>query len=394
MKTSLPFAMLADDVTGACDTGVQFAAVGLSTEVFLKSEGLPDTMPELTVLATETRNATATDSRAKITTSCERLKARGLHLVYKKIDSTLRGQIAAELEAAMRCFAFTHAVVTPAFPATGRILVDGWLRGCHGVDVEPVHLATLLRENGINDIRTLGLDSIRGNPEALSELFESGQGVVVVDAETESDLARITASCMAQSHKPLLVGSGGLAIPLARHFGATRSRSTTTKEHSRGRTDNRPVVLFIGSTNPVTVAQVQELIASQKVAEYRLGDSLAEVTEVLSDRQVILIRIPIHRVSDEQLQNDLSKLQALFLKRHVGGVVVSGGDTATAVSQSLKVSSIHLENEVLPGIPRGHFRGGIADGIAVATKAGGFGDVHALCEVVEHLCRAPITTSE
>ena len=117
MKTSIPFAMLADDVTGACDTGVQFAAVGLSTEVFLKSEGLPDTMPELTVLATETRNATATDSRAKITTSCERLKARGLHLVYKKIDSTLRGHIGAEMSAMMDEADAAAALVAPAFPS-------------------------------------------------------------------------------------------------------------------------------------------------------------------------------------------------------------------------------------------------------------------------------------
>ena len=94
-----PLAMLADDVTGGCDAGVQFSLRGVSTRVYLD---LPQEAPAfagVSVLVNHCRGDSAEEAVRKVREACNWIAASGVKLSYKKIDSTMKGNIGAELEA-------------------------------------------------------------------------------------------------------------------------------------------------------------------------------------------------------------------------------------------------------------------------------------------------------
>ena len=113
------FGIIADDLTGAMDTGVGFAKIGLDTIV---SFGDRIRQPATVVVV-------STDSRADDPETAYRKARReaskfpGLY-VYKKIDSTLRGNIGTELRALMDTLGIERSVVCPAFPANKRTVID------------------------------------------------------------------------------------------------------------------------------------------------------------------------------------------------------------------------------------------------------------------------------
>ena len=67
----------------------------------------------------------------------------------------------------------------------------------------------------------------------------------------------------------------------------------------------------------------------------------------------------------------------------VAGLVIAGGDTAFDVLRSLGASSIDVLGEVETGVPYGQLNGGIAHGVTLVTKAGGFGDAGTLSRALE-----------
>ncbi|MCL9826320.1 four-carbon acid sugar kinase family protein [Ralstonia solanacearum] len=123
--------ILADDLSGAADCAVAGVRAGLRSAVMLRADGAP---PAADVLAldTDTRRAGAPDAAARQLAAWQAL-ARPATRLYKKIDSTLRGNVAAEVAALVPVAGL--AVVAPAFPAAGRTTRNArqWL---HGVAVE------------------------------------------------------------------------------------------------------------------------------------------------------------------------------------------------------------------------------------------------------------------
>ncbi|MFB0550944.1 MAG: four-carbon acid sugar kinase family protein, partial [Nitrososphaeria archaeon] len=123
------FGVIADDFTGACDVGVQFRKRGLETVVLAGAQSLTGFEGELdvAVLNTESRNAGPEDAYGKVRDSLGALRKIGARLVYKKIDSTLRGNLGAELDAIMDEAEVKAVIVAPSFPAQKRTTVDGHL---------------------------------------------------------------------------------------------------------------------------------------------------------------------------------------------------------------------------------------------------------------------------
>src|SRR4051812_34652247 len=190
-------AVIADDLTGACDSAVQFANVGLRTVVTL------DGPVDAAVVAY------STDSRDKPVVMPA---IAGAPIVFKKIDSTLRGNTRAEILAALDAYGFDTAIVNPAFPEMGRIVENGWLRITTDPTFQPIHLPTFL-----DDPRCIVADHLDVDP----------------------------------GRRVLWCGSAGMATALARKLG----------HGSPGELPNRtgPVLFCIGSDHPVTLEQVRKL---------------------------------------------------------------------------------------------------------------------------------------
>jgi uncharacterized protein YgbK (DUF1537 family) len=216
------FAIIADDLSSATDCGAQVVRSGLSVVVPLGDYSLPRQARAAQVISvdTDSRSTFAAQAYAKVRAAAEQLFAEGWTHFYKSVDSTLRGNLGAEIEAVLDVVKPDCAVIAPAFPKYGRTTVDGvqYLHGrpLHetefGTDptapVKDADIARRLAEGSRRKAGRLTLDQVRASPtqikSAIRGLLADGIELVVVDIAEQDDLKRI---CLGLSQSDLkLVG--------------------------------------------------------------------------------------------------------------------------------------------------------------------------------------------
>ena len=402
--------IVADDLTGAMDSSGHFAAMGLSTEVVLDPRYAPDS--DVVVITTNSRADPPDVAREAVRRAVRRLPGR---TVYKKIDSTLRGNIGVELRAAMRETACTRAIVAPAFPAVGRTTLDGVLL-VDGIPVaetqfasDPVspvsesHIPTLLARSTGHRAGLLHAGQMEASPETLHRHIEGmPDDVVVCDATEQRHLRTIVEAAALAGTRWLLCGSGGMARELHYLLGDAPTR----ERKSPADPSERPSLTVVGTRNPVTADQLQKAVAALGLAVVELdverlrenGDASGEADRVAAEagqlidagKSVALTCAFSRHVPglEEAIPLALATAaQRIAASHRLGGLFLSGGDIAVAVCDRLSVSAIRVHGEVEPGIPAGQVTGGRADGMRVVTKAGGFGTPDAVLRSMEYLER-------
>jgi len=236
------FLLVADDLTGGNDAGIQFAERGVETWIVLDAgrAGLEAVLarpklPAMLALNANTRNLPAVDAAARMTKIVSHLAkdVRTAHpeMVYKKIDSTLRGNLGAEIDALMDGYDFATAFLSPAFIECGRTVVDGHLL----VDGVPVHQTafandpiTPVRQSSIAEVvretcgRSVGwvplsvMEQGEGFVAAyVADLQNAGHEIIVFDAGNVAHLDTLVAVGQNLNLPPLYIGSAGLAGALA-----------------------------------------------------------------------------------------------------------------------------------------------------------------------------------
>lgn len=372
------YAVIADDLTGAGDAGVQFAAAGLRTRTLddaWTAEHLRGA--EVVVIDTASRGLAAAQAYERVHAAAARLHGSGLQVVYKKIDSTLRGPLGAEIDAVLDGCGLTLAVVCPAYPAHRRTLVDGVLL----VDDVPVaqtaaaadphapvrqsHVPALLAAQTRRSVHWLARPATgQGRERRVAELtaLQARIGndgcIVVCDAQDDDDLAAIVLAAQGLDRPPLLVGSAGLARPLAARLAERRQTG---------------VLVLCGSLHPVARGQVRHL--------EQINNPGVTILKTVEPVQPQLGSPP-----DTSPSAVLAEEAQRWLDAHpVRGIVVTGGDTLHALLHALQAHGIDLEQEVAAGIPAGRIAGGPWAGLPIASKAGGFGSPSALADAVQFL---------
>ncbi len=391
LRPGARWGIIADDLSGACDAGVCFAARGFSTEVRLASEGLAEAESDVVVACTASRSLSREAAGRRVGETCRRLRQIDVPVCYKKMDSTLLGNVGAEIDAVLENSSARLAIVAPAFPKMGRRLVNGQLILGDGSRPTGKHLPTLLTRQSSHKVRHLNRGYVRHGADklaaAMRKEYQSGNDVLVIDAISDSDLATVAEASMPLSPRALLVGSAGLAAHVAglmfERFANSRKPSQQPDIRSRRQGDTQSVVLFVGSTNPVTQSQVERLMEAGKVDPASLGsNAVAQATLSMKRNRHLVVQVPSESEEDVRY---LNALLDLFRKKPPRAVVLTGGDTAQLICELSATSGLKLEREIVVGIPRGRFMGGIFDGLPVATKAGGFGGDAALVEIVNDL---------
>jgi uncharacterized protein YgbK (DUF1537 family) len=322
--------------------------------------------------------------------------------VYKKIDSTLRGNPAAELGAVMHALGEKRAVVAPAFPAQGRMVRCGrvWV---NGLPLEETvfalsaagHDLMALFGDGKNE-QLISIDEVRSGDEQLCGLMrQAGERILIADAETAEDLGMLARSFLS-SGGHIACGSAGFAQALV---AASASSATGT---GMGAATPKPVVdgpllVVAGSRHPATLAQVAELrragfaVISPTSDELRIdidGVLLAhKVSGELHHHGTACIsagELPDLPGKEQIIARGIAVLAARILKEvQVGGLLLTGGETAAAVCREIGCGVIDLGGEILPGVIWGRLEGGHFPGLPVVTKAGGFGSDDALLSVIK-----------
>jgi uncharacterized protein YgbK (DUF1537 family) len=374
--------LIADDVTGACDTGVQFARHGLSSEVWLDPTRVPSTLAHVVALNTDSRCDEVAAAKAKIQQIASLYSDIKPGIILKKIDSTLRGNVGQEIAATMRYFRRDCAIIAPAFPAMGRTVRNGILewKDCSGAG--SVDIGELLQQQGIPSQRIVktGVSTQDAASEALLGNMNANLGMfIVTDCTEQEDLGILVSSAYHLRQRLLWVGAAGLGMALARKLGnSTPKRSATLSKDAS-------VLFWIGSTHPVTQNQRDVLLKdSDGIEIVAEPGTLAIARRAIQEKRRLLLKIEREHATRHSLDAFLNGLKDLS----VAGMLFTGGDTAMLVCNGLGAYAIRLVDEIAPGIPWGNLSGGSFDGSPVATKAGGFGDRDALLRCEEFFLSA------
>lgn len=387
-------AIIADDLTGAADTGVQLARAGYRTAVAFRGAPVPPADGlDAVALDTDSRSLPADLAAKRVLEAAGAV--REARVVYKKIDSTLRGPLAAEIAAALEAAGRDLAVVAPAFPAAGRTTVNGTqlVRGVPVHETEakddprtPVtegHLPTLLA--GIAPVVALGFEDLADAAEIRRALEGAGPLCLVADAEHDEDLEAL-ARAVPDPHRVLWVGSAGLASALGRVYPGPRAETATPVSSVV-----RGVLVVVGSLSGVSRGQLRALqehgctVVSVTVDE-TMGRAISALEDALADGACAAVSSSDERspADAQAMVEALSGVAAGLSERGLfDALVLTGGDTAVGVARRLGAVGILLEGEVEAGMPVGTLIG--PNPYRVVTKAGGFGENDTLKRVVETL---------
>jgi uncharacterized protein YgbK (DUF1537 family) len=391
--------IIADDLSGAADCAIGFASAGHRTVVTLDPTNV---IPDAEVIAadTDTRRLSPADAARHTAAAYRALSTSGRRL-YKKIDSTLRGNWAAEV-AALQALAGL-AIVAPAFPATGRTTRGGRVF-VNGAPLEstdtwklenaerPADVEAMLAATGLSTAR-LEVEALRGEPGALArriaQVAASGVQALIVDAETTEDLLTLARVTSRMDEALFWVGSGGLAREIATLsdlFDANASRTDTAATHEA------PILILVAMLRER--GGVDELIVPPAVL--RLGARHADwhawqarIGAALDARSDLLLRIGRDAAFDPAEGAHLSTALAALVAPHfakTGGLIATGGETARAMLSAAGIGSLQLLAEIEAGVAvarpldttRTHRPG-------IVTKAGAFGTDHALYAAWLHL---------
>lgn len=398
----LKLLVLADDFTGALDTGVQFSSQGIHTIVTTNKKidykKIADDI-EVAVIDTESRYLSFDEAYQLVSGIIEDAKSQGVQYFYKKIDSALRGNVSSEIKAFLGQFPNEKIAMVPAYPAFQRVVRQGKLyigdnlvsESVFAKDpYEPVTESDIIKrlkqEAGIE----ASLVDKRQSLTASSQLF-------LFDSETERELEQIADSLAKEDLLHVSIGCAGFAKYLVQQLFPNKSELTAVL--------TAPLVAICGSVNPITKEQIeyaekqhylrlsltpQELLeehywkseqGQRKLEDYLtlMEASRLTIFETLSDATSQgLAAYGIKNNMDKQtirfrIGQSLGELTEQLLEKQLDRTFLfTGGDTLFQSMQVLKIDQIRPLCELSPGIVLAELIWKNRS-ISVITKSGGFG---------------------
>jgi uncharacterized protein YgbK (DUF1537 family) len=385
--------VIADDLTGALDTGVQFANAGVRTIVVpyaRLAEALRRSETPVLVVDTQSRHLPPRRAGSRVAACVRAARARGIGRFYKKTDSTLRGNVGAELAALLSASRAQELFFVPALPQAGRVTRSG----VQFVDGVPLHETGFARD---------ALDPVHGGSIAAIIASQCGMAVVTVgrgedpgpaleragrplivvfDAETDRDLDAIADRLASRAAPCLGAGCSGFAAFLPRLHGLKTGPAAALVLRP-------PLLVVSGSLNERSLEQLRaaELAGTPSheidaAAISRPGSRQAAagtIAEDLRERGVAIVRSPAVRAvrpgTSRALLRAMGRVVGMIVaETDVPTIALFGGDTAFAIVEALGICAFEPLGEIDHGVVAARTTGSRARGaLALVTKAGGFG---------------------
>lgn len=432
--------VVADDLTGACDTALQFFEAGASATVLLDSKGV-DLLgsAQTVVINSHSRHLETYDAIAAVKKSVHALiEKHSIEHFYKKIDSTFRGNVAQECLALLDEIRGKACIVAPAFPSQDRITVGGYqLIGKTPLEqtdaardpLSPVrqsYLPELLAKQSTSSIvHHIPLSTVvhGAGPikRALLDCIQNHKKLIVVDACSDTDLEQLALAIntMPVGDSLLAAGSAGLAKSLSRRWLDIIGIEAPTNRHPKTlQIPQRPILVVMGSLNRVTRIQMQSLL--EHAQDYRLKAPVklvaltpsqilnqqpplnlvaTEVEQALTLGQTVLLTTALTETSvaqtldaaqdlglsplelNERVNQAVSMVMEALPKTLQYHLVVGGGETAYFALKAKKSKILNIKAQMEAAIALSQDE----QGQFVVTKSGGFGDRMVLLSVVKKL---------
>lgn len=414
--------IIADDLTGADDTALQFHLKGCNTQILLDYTIIPvgKANTQAWAVSTETRNKPVDECVEQVKKATKSLMENlNIDHLYKKIDSTLRGHIVQESLAVLEVMGGDAAVIVPAFPAEGRTTVGGYhlLKGMpiERTDVardphSPViqsHIPTILKQQVENPeiVSHIPLMTVmKGAGPLLIELkklVDEGRKLIVIDAVTTTDMEQIALAIEKCASNLLPCGSAGLAQVM------TKSWIPDTKyQHITKVIPPMPVLIVSGSKSKLSKTQLKKLAEFDEFESHIISLSMEQIIkkpdeniieslrEHLETEKVVAVHFTEYEdektkaqemgISSEEiphyLMEYLSSLCFRVVKNQNLIFVAVGGETSYKCCNAIGSKHLQLIDQVEPAIPL------CLDHEArwIVTKSGNFGTPNTLVNIVKY----------
>jgi D-threonate/D-erythronate kinase len=422
----LKVGIIADDLTGANDTGVQFARKGYNTSVLMSEDDTIQTDLDVIVIDTDSRDLSPEDAYRRVKDTCEFMKRLKPEINYKKIDSTMRGNIPAELDGVYDSLKPDFVIVAPGYPKNNRKVENGVIY----IHNKPLHETEFandpkspITDSNVVDILIKGTkynvglisrDDMKEGMDYIAKkmaLFHKNKTpYLVFDSATEEELAKIVKVVQMTGYKVVWSGSAGLANHLLKD---------APSKHQVGNTEvpknSLPVLMVVGSVNKNSRRQLEVVLSEDDVKGIMLYShqviadehSLMEETlRVMNDveqaiknnKHIVLyssgnpeevelanqIGVGLGltpKMVSEKISEVLGQLTSTIINNYeIDRLFLTGGDTAKKVCNSLGIVEFKLRDEVEVGVPIGILP--YDREILTITKAGGFGSELSLLQSI------------
>lgn len=417
--------VIADDLTGSNDCGIKLAQNGLKTKVILNTESINITDNSSYVINSNSRAMNKDDSYEINKKIAKIIKDDGFDLIYKKIDSTLRGHMFSEIEAINEIIDFDLIVIAPAFPEMNRItkggkhFVNGQLITDTGLKNDPrfpiynSEIKTFLN-NSINaKLINLYLDEIRNSKlfnDKIEYIKKNKKKYIISDIEYEKDFKLLIDKINKHYNKILWVGSAGLIKYLA--------PENNNSEYRPQRIKSTSTITVSSSMSEVSISQIKEATYNnsetvnlginvyelvKRYKENQHADYIDTGINHLEKHRNLIIYAENDKISNQKLRDytnlhnisigDISKIivrsitkifMGIYNKARCDSIILIGGDTANEVLSQLKIDSLKLIGEIEEGVPYGC--ADTHDGtLNLVTKAGAFGNKETIFNTINFL---------
>lgn len=421
--------IIADDLTGANDTALQFHLQGANTKILLDSEYTPHEkeQTEVWALSSESRNCEKWEAVSRVEKAVQTFVENfSFDYYYKKIDSTLRGHIALETLTMLDILDYDAAIIIPAFPQEGRITVGGYhlLKGVPigrtEIAMDPLspilesHVPTLLKSQ-LEDkqrelIGTIDLKTVMNGAGPIlikiNELIKEGKKLIVADSTSITDIEQIALAIQKCDKKLLPTGTAACAQVLGKFW-----LSGIEKEREPLKLEKLPKFMVSGTATQITANQITKLEESDDYDDVNFialdtKAILEGVTEELTERIVTNLKsgvtVVVHTshlitnfdgFSDDSFNAELTKeklaglitnyladLTQRVLSQINVILITLGGETSYKCCRAIKSNELKLVDEVAPAIS-------ICSDINkkwIVTKSGNLGNTKTLIEILNY----------
>ena len=397
--------IVADDLTGANDSAIQFARCGFSTLVLTTLNGsfnrpLVENYEILSV-NTDSRWMCEQQAYATVRSTLENslfVNKSTETAYYKKIDSMLRGNTAVELDAMMDALGKRLAIVAPSFPENNRTVEHGMLKAGN----QTIDALKLLAEGMHRSVENIPLDVVRQGSRSIGKFILNhralGTEVFVADAIENIDLREVFESVASIDESVLLSGSAGFAKQVAMNSPirkpAAHNSFVAVSQHAG------PSIVLAGTRNfetahqlrlasksfgvPIVELPVQMILEGEfEQAEQEVYRQVRHSSDHVSDLIIIAVSSMFANRTFKLKDEEHEIVQADLIARSLGAIakrllhecgpcnfITTGGDTSMKVCAALEAIGIEPIEEICPGIPMGYLVGGCASGNIFVTKSG------------------------
>jgi uncharacterized protein YgbK (DUF1537 family) len=389
--------IIADDLTGANDTALQFHLRGCNTQILFDYSSFPDGKmnTQAWAISTETRNLDGEKAAEIVGMAAKSLISNlNTEYFYKKIDSTLRGNVAQESLAVLEALGWDAAVILPAFPSEGRVTIGGY-HLLKGIPIErtevardpqaPIyesHIPNLLKHQ-IDNPEIVGhielMTVMQGAGPILIDLqtqIREGKKLIVADAVSTTDMEQIVLAIQKSSYEILPCGSAGLAQCLGKAW-----LPEMKHQHINKTIPDMPKLIVSGSATNTTKIQIEKLMESDEFEPYFIELSLehilagvseelvSRIVENLEENNIVTVHASTisydsaknieyaqeHNIPQEKIPklitDYLADLTRKVTDKTAVVLILIGGETSYKCCNAINSKHLQLIDEVEPAIP-------------------------------------------